>query len=98
MSDPLQPDQFNGKLREAWLAAIKQETSKTEVIMETSPTGSPLFPWLKGNVGKWLAGLVGTAAVVLPLIPSHTIFAQILTSFVGLGGAIGIVGPGLRKP
>lgn len=65
---------------------------------EISPTGDPLASFLKGNVGKVLFGVISTAAVVLPLVPSQTIFAKILSIVVGLGGAIGIASPGLRKP
>ena len=64
---------------------------------EVSPTGTPVAPSLTGSFGKILAGLVGLAALLLPIIPAHTWVGKALAAIVGLGGAVGILSAGARK-
>ena len=68
------------------------------VMDDISPTGAPVLDFLKGNVGKVLFGFLSCAAIIYPLVPEYTIFAKVLGVVVGLGGALGIASPGLRKP
>ncbi len=64
---------------------------------EVSPTGTPIAPSLTGALGKILAGLIGIAVVVYPLLPPNTLFAKLLGAVIGIGGALGILSAGARK-
>jgi hypothetical protein len=46
---------------------------------------------------KILTAILSAMAVLVPILPPHTIAAKILTGAVGIGGALGLVSSGIRK-
>jgi hypothetical protein len=65
-------------------------------LLGLSPTGTPV---ISPRVVPILSALPALLAAIALALPQHTLAAHLLpTIAAGLGGLLGILSPGLRKP
>lgn len=62
------------------------------------PLPSAGLPVLPVKLVPYLASLVSLAAVAVQFFPPHTVAFQVASAIISLGGVLGLLSPGLRKP